>query len=232
MRTLAIIQAHKACIQFIEPYYYAGSKCDLAGVSGNDSKIEPSEWPSVFKHIISVGPLDGRVFDLHARRIVEMFEWALSTDYDAFVATEYDSAFFREPPEPTDGVGCWIAGYCDPRWKCGDGPFLHPPFHVSRVTARRIVDVGRDLLERRIIGNGTPDVFLGLVCTEGEIPIDRSNVYSCNALDMRIAEKMVDARNHFKRGVWHIHGIKRRDHYDFITGKTDQYPPDTFFRIP
>lgn len=73
---------------------------------------------------------------------------------------------------------------------------------------------------------------MGLICIEGKITIHEANVYSCNALDMRVAEKLQEAKACYLNGGWHIHGLKRTDHIDFVTAKTIRYPADTFFRIP
>lgn len=234
MRTLVLIRASAKDAAIVRQNlpWYLKSGCDLAGVDGRDSQLPC--WPSdAFKFAEAFGPTDFPLFNYGGKQagspmfLVEMFEWCLLHDYDSFLATEADSMFVGPVPGMVpSGFGTFIAGYCPPHWGCGDGPFLHPPFWMSRETAKRFTDVGRVMAERGDTGNGSPDVFTGMVCVKAQIPIEQQQVYSTNGLDMRCASKLMAARTAYNTGAWHIHGVKRQDHIDYISGATNELPKD------
>lgn len=209
--------------------YYLKSGCDLVGLDGPDSHV--ACWPSCFKSVMAVGPPRDESKSFHPIRLVAAFRKALESDASWFIFTEYDSIFLAPVPNPPvdwESFGAFIAGYCPESWGCGDGPFLHPPFVVYATTAARWEKAACSLIKRESFGNGTPDVFAAMACQEAGIPIvNLPNVWSTNGLDMRVASKLIAARKSAEAGCWHIHGVKRQDHLDFILGKSEVFPADT-----
>lgn len=164
-------------------------------------------------------------------RLLNTFDAMGKLDYGWFLFTEYDAIFLKAVPDLGqlgNGFGAFIAGYCPEKWDCGLGPFLHPPFVLAATTLRKWLKAAGELIMAGAVGNGTPDVFAALVCEKAKIPIHNLvGVWSTNGLDMRVASKMVQAREAARNGCWHIHGVKRLDHRQFILGETDQFPSDT-----
>ena len=234
MKTLVMIRANRKDQSIVKQNmgWYLKSGCDLAGVDGRDSMLDC--WPIDFKYAIAFGPEEFPLFNESGRNsgvpafLIEMFDWFIvNTDYDSFIATEADSMFVGKVPDKVpNGFGAFIAGYCPPQWNCGDGPFLHPPFWMSRETVIEFVRVGRKMVKEGDTGNGSPDVFAGLVCRRAGIPIEQQNVYSTNGNDMRCASKLIEARTAYNTGAWHIHGVKRQDHIDWITSATNAWSKD------
>lgn len=203
------------------------------GLHANDSPVE--RWPEGVTPTEPVATREGKWMGYGLRPYVmadcfsALVRLALGVGCDWVLWTECDAVFFSEPPNLQPGFYCFIAGYCPPEWKCGSGPFLHPPFLADVQTAFNWCCV--ELLFKDDIGNGTPDVYAAKICDRAGIKIKQCpGVWSTNGLDMRVASKLQEARRQHQSGAWHIHGIKRVDHLNFITGKTDDYPSDTIYQ--
>lgn len=233
MRIAVCVQAHDWALEtlkLLEPYYLKAQADVLIGIDAEDRRV--ISWPQCFTKQITVCVDLGR---LHPTRLFNAISCALrELDYDAFLFTEYDSIFLKPllaPPAPGI-VGAFIAGYCPPEWRCGNGAFLHPPFYGTRSTMEHWVNEAKWLLDRGLVGNGTPDVFCAMGCERAGIVIEQlPKVWSTNGLDMRIANRLRTARQEVKGGAWHIHGVKRADHLAYIMGQTDHFPADTFHNI-
>lgn len=219
-----MIQAHRGEQDLFKanlPYFMVSGGRILC-VDADDAPM--AVVPNGIEHkTVSVPMRTGKRF--HAERLLKVFQSAIATGESDVLLTECDSVFVKVPESVPEGFGCFVAGYCPPEWKCGDWPFLHPPFYMRREVAQRWVEAASRIIETDV-GNGTPDVFAGMVCVQAGIPINQLNVYSTNGLDMRAKSKLVEARKAFLNGVWHIHGIKRHDHLEFIFGWTNLFPKD------
>lgn len=221
--TAVMIQAHRAEQELFKanlPYFMVSGGRMLC-VDASDAPL--TIVPKGIEHRTVVVSNSGKRF--HPERLIRVFEVAIETGEDSVLLTECDSVFVRVPEAVPDGFGCFIAGYCPPEWGCGEWPFLHPPFYMSRDVAKKWVEAAIRIVDADA-GNGTPDVFAGMVCVQAGIPIVQLNVYSTNGLDMRAKSKLLEARKAFHNGVWHIHGIKRHDHLEFIFGWTNHFPKD------
>lgn len=233
MNTLIGVQAHAGMQEAIRVNceFWPYEQCDVVGLEGDDSPIE--WWPGWIKSKIRSPIRHGRWLGYGFRptllvdSIAGMCDFA--GDHEWLLWTECDSIFLNGVPNRNfdpDGFNAIIAGYCPPEWKCGRGPFIHPPIVLSIDTAKRWVKAAKSMSTE--IGNGAPDVFAPIVCDQAGIRVKHiEDVWSCNGLDMRLASKMKEARTAAKRGAWHIHGIKRQDHQDYILGRTDKFPDDT-----
>lgn len=219
-----LIQAHRGEQDLFKanlPYFLVSGGRILC-VDAEDSPL--AVVPSGIQHVTVPVPsrTDKR---FHAERLLKVFQAAIDTGESTVLLTECDSVFVKVPEAVPEGFGCFLAGQSPPEWECGHWPFLHPPFYMRREVAARWVEAASRIIEIDV-GNGTPDVFSGMVCVQAGIPIVPLNVYSTNGLDMRAKSKLVEARKAFLNGVWHIHGIKRHDHLDFIFGWTNLFPKD------
>lgn len=197
------------------------------GADGHDDPLDC--WPDKFLIAKSFGP---KKFDSSASGFLYgLFDWCLkNTDYNDYLLTEADSMFVgKVPTNCPDGFGTFIAGKCPAEWRCGNYWFLHPPFWMNRTRCAQFVEQCVHNISQDDIGNGTPDVFAGIVCEQAGIPIVQQSVYSTNGLDMRMGSKLLEARNAYNTGAWHIHGVKRQDHIDFISGVTAEFPQDVIW---
>jgi len=231
MKTLVCVQGFASAQETIRlnAPFYQKSGCDLIGVDGVDSEVKC--WPGCFRFATAVKPVRDGTMGFHPMRLLNTFNEVSRLDYDWFIFTEYDSIFLKKIPDfgvIGNGFGAFIAGYCPEKWNCGSGPFLHPPFVLSIDTLGKWITTAAELIMAGQLGNGTPDVFSALVCEKAGIEIHNLNgVWSTNGLDMRVASKMIQAREAARNGCWHIHGVKRLDHRQFILGEIDQFPIDT-----
>lgn len=234
MKTALCIQAHAAAQESIKvccPSWKA-TGFDLIGIDGPDKELKC--WPKCFKKVINlVGLWRTNFFDddpklFHAFRLRETIMELSMLCYDRFIITEYDSVVLSEPRGIEEGrLGAFIAGYCPESWGCGNGPFLHPPFVCDEITLEYLADEAREMSPTDNVGNGTPDVFMPILCNRAGVKIYQpEGVWSTNGLDMRMASKLVEARRQANSACWHIHGVKRQDHLDYILGKTEEFPKD------
>lgn len=219
-----IIQAHRGEQELFKanlPYFLVSGGRVLC-VDANDAPL--TVVPDGIEHkTVTVPARTDKRF--HAERLLNTFRAAIDTGESTVLLTECDSVFVKVPEQAPHGFGCYLAGFSPPEWQCGYWPFLHPPFYMTREVAQRWVEVALKVIDEDV-GNGTPDVFAGMVCAKAGITIVPLNVYSTNGLDMRAKSKLVEARKALFNGVWHIHGIKRHDHLDFIFGWTNLFPND------
>lgn len=231
MKTLVCVQGFAPAQETIRlnAPFYEKSGCDLVGVDGVDSEVKC--WPGCFRYAVAIPPAREDTRWFHPRRLMNTFNEVSRLDYDWFIFTEYDSIFLKAVPDMEhlgDGFGAFIAGYCPEKWNCGSGPFLHPPFVMALATLGRWITAAAKMIMAGRFGNGTPDVFAALVCDEAKILIQNlEGVWSTNGQDMRVASKMMWAREAARNGCWHIHGVKRLDHRQYILGETDVFPADT-----
>jgi hypothetical protein len=234
MKTLVGIQGHAGMQESINVNceFWKNSNCDLIGLEGLDS---PVEWWPDFVSLRCKNPIRpgkslgyGLKPTLSVDSIESLTKLANACHFDALLWTECDSIFLGPVPDEFDrsALNAVIAGYCPPEWKGGDGPFLHPPFLMTVEIATKWCDASKEVSTEE--GNGAPDVFVPIVCKAANIGIVQiSGVYSCNGLDMRLLSKLNEARESARMGCWHIHGIKRKDHQDYILGKTNAFSADT-----
>lgn len=223
-----IVMAHAAAqesVTLLAPYYLL-SGCPVVGLDWSDSPIDC--WPQCFAFC---GPsLPAQPGFLNVNRITQALEYV--TKFKSAIITEYDSLILKPAPEdPPDGIlYTFIAGYRPPQWGVGEGPFIHPPFWATGPTFKALSDAANELLKQGRIGNNTSDVFLADCCDYARVGIVQPpGIWSCNGLDMRVASKLLMARTEAMDGAWHIHGVKRQDHLDFILGQTNQFPADTYW---
>ncbi len=232
MKCLVGIQGHAGNQEAIEcnGRHWLNGDQDLVGLNGEDS---PATWPNFVVGVITSPIREGKWLGYGFRptllidSIMALRNAAHAGKYDSILWTEADAIFLNSIPQFNRAAfNCTIAGYCPPEWNCGTGAFLHPPFLMSLDVADQWCAVAGSIeLEQ---GNGTPDVIAAMICKKAGIPIlQLDRTYSCNGLDMRLATKMKEARVAMRAGAWHIHGIKRKDHQDYILGKTDAMPADT-----
>jgi len=235
MKLLVGIQGHSGdqAVINLNALSWMRSGGRLIGLHAKDSPVE--QWPECVASTEPVEIRDGKWMGYGLRPCVLadcfrlLMKTAMVLDYDWVLWTESDAVFFKGAPQLEPGFHCFIAGYCPSEWNCGNGPFLHPPFFVDVKTAFEWCCA--EELYRGDIGNGTPDVYAALVCQSAGIKIQQCpGVWSTNGLDMRVSSKLDQARSHYRSGAWHIHGIKRNDHLDFITGNSYVYPADTIYQ--
>lgn len=229
------IQAHAGMQEAIKVNcpFWPNPQYDIIGLEGDDSPVE--WWPDWIKGKVVSKIRPGRWLGYGFRptllvdSIAGMCDFA-GDKYEWLLWTECDSIFLNGSVRPEAckpiAFNALIAGWCPPEWKGGSGAFIHPPFLLSIDVARRWVSMARSMSTEH--GNGAPDVFAPIVCNHAGIPLATiDHVWSCNGLDMRLASKMREARKAANNGCWHIHGIKRQDHQDYILGRTDNFPADT-----
>lgn len=232
-RTALCIQAHAAAQESVRVCCpsWLKSGFDLIGIDGPEDELKC--WPICFKKIIGLTGSWSHCFDrtaklFHPTRLREMLMEMSMLPYDLFILSEYDSVIFSEPRGIQKGkFGAFIAGYCPESWGCGDGPFLHPPFICDKHTLEVLAAEAGGMRPDEDVGNGTMDVFMAILCKRAKVEIYQpEGVWSTNGLDMRMASKLMEARRALQSGCWHIHGIKRHDHLNYILGKTDEFPKD------
>lgn len=233
MKVLIGVQGHASAQDTInlnaDSWFASGA---VIGLEGEDSPVEC--WPKCVLGYytgkaredkwIGYGIRPTLMVDCLNALTVIAAQWG----HDWILWTECDSAFFKPIPDNLDAgmFYCFVAGYCPPKWNCGDGAFVHPPYMMDIATARNWVTAAKNTPTN--VGNGTIDVFSAIVCERAGIPIiSCPGVWSTNGLDMRVASKMMMAREAVRSGCWHLHGIKRLDHRQYILGESDQFPADT-----
>lgn len=230
--TIVCIQGHAAARDTIllnEPFYKK-AECTLVGLHGNDSVVE---WNNeVFERTFVAEKAEGKWcgYGLHPSRLIDGMRKAVSAypEADSFLWTECDSIFLGPVPSRIpESFEAFHAGDRPPEWNCGEGPFVHPPFWMSRKNWILWLSVAAQLLGS---GNGTTDVLAPMAAMAAGIPfVPCDEVWSTNGQDMRVASKMVQAKAMIETGVWHVHGVKRLDHLEFILGKTRNFPTDTLW---
>lgn len=232
MNTLIGIQGHGGAQETIwgNAPFWPISGADMIGLGADDSQ---PQWPEYFIAAVVSRIRPGKWLGyglrptLSADSLVALRNCAVAGGYDSILWTECDSVFLGPIPNfNQEAFNCVIAGYCPPEWNCGRLAFVHPPFLMSVTVAdcwcETVLQVNTET------GNGAPDVFVPIVCAQAGIPLmPLAGTYSCNGLDMRLESKMREARASASNGCWHIHGIKRKDHLDYILQKTETFPADT-----
>jgi hypothetical protein len=232
MKTLVGIQGHRSAQQAIDcnRTTWQKSGCDIVALEGIDSEV--SCWPDYIIGILMCSVRGGRWCGYGMKPtllidcIKELARVAEERGYEAILWTECDSIFLGKVPEVDDGVlGAFIAGYCPEQWRCGSGPFLHPPFLMTVTSAKRWLENAESVVE---FSNGTNDVVAAMAAERAGLEVKSlPGVWSTNGLDMRLAPKLQEAATAAQSGgCWHIHGIKHQEHLDFILGRASNWPKD------
>lgn len=150
-------------------------------------------------------------------RLLDTFEWCLSTEHDHYIVAEYDVLFFKPIP-PFTGFAAHRAGgkTFGSRPEC----FVHSPWCCDRPTASRIIYSGRQLIKEGACRQGrpecSPDVFISLACEMARVKIDHNvwKGFTRNSLDCQGDLEM--ARQHRVDGCHAMHGVKRESELEFI----------------
>jgi len=219
MKTVLFIHSFQGAndrVKWLWPYY-KHSGLDIFGVGRTNTKCE---WPEPIptKDIGEDAYISGANLPL---RLVQTFEWFINDplfkDYTHAMVIEWDSIFLGRPPE----IEVKIAGTMSGMWpdaSCvgGGHPFFHCPWWMSRDCAEWFVKAGADALEKRILGCGSPDLFIGKVCHDNQMPVFKlEGTFSKNSLDIPAHQEL--ARSLIRENaVWFVHGIKSREQLNSI----------------
>lgn len=207
--------------------YYEASGCDIMGVGRVDKHVD---WPYpigersfVFKCDIGVDSyVNG---DNLPKQFVDLLAVLLDApalkDYPSFFITEHDAIFTGPIPDRSErhdeDSGLWTiraAGGLDANFR-GENCF-HPPWWIDRYTAWQMCMYGRRMLKARLIENGFPDRFIGLMADLYSISWKSINGFSVNLIDR--PEYVACARSAIiDDKAFYVHGIKTAQQLQAVT---------------
>lgn len=217
--TLLVIHSHGKVKDFVFELFpwYKGTGFDILGVHAED---EPHSWPPGIRSV-AIGK-GGRQLphDHLCRRLVDTFRHLLSPQYEEysdFLVTEYDCMFLNPPPPHPGGLFTMMAGPNMAGFKCKQ--YFHPPWWADRETAKKIVEVGDDLIRKGDTEQGSTDCFLGLVVDVAGINWTNTLTWTCqnggdgSDLDTYLKPFLEEF---LKKGTWFVHGIKTRKNKELV----------------
>lgn len=148
------------------------------------------------------------------RRLIRSFEMLLKTKHDWLCVAEYDVLFMREIPKDLPlGLTAHLAG--GKPHNCHCNLFMHPPWIADRETAKRIVEVGNEILKTNEV-DPSPDCFLGQIIEKGEITFHSDILKSYSRNTIHPGPWAQEAREARLNGAVCVHGVKGADVLDEI----------------
>lgn len=213
-KTLLAVQSHSLVNDTVRRHwpYYVASGCDILGVGREDTVCLWPLAPGVirgnqrFVGWINVGKEGSANGDNHLRRVMDILLTFLTLEeYTHAIVTEYDSLFFRPPPEHPGGLVAKVAGYRTEGFR-GER-FFHMPLYVDRPTAAAIIGYGEAMISVGMIEHGFIDRFLGLMVDL--YPLKWTDTGDTTYTQNSIYEQHVpEVRDMIRRGGWFCHGVK------------------------
>lgn len=215
MRILCV-QTYPGATEAVKRHFPHYEKSGADRVIGITTEGGICYWPT--DDVKAIGPNGYAQLGHLPNRLLRTLEYALSQGADEIIVAEYDALFFQPISSPfPDGLVMNKTGGGSPGF-IGSG-FFHPPWMMSAPTARRVIEVGDDLLRRGMIEQGFPDRFIGLVADQG-IPVIQNffRSYSRNTLDQ--PQYLEEARLARESGAHVIHGFKTAAQLAHVAGRS------------
>lgn len=187
------------------PYYQKSGADEIFGISTVGGGCV---WPDNIRSM-EIGEnryIDGKSDHL-CRRLLDTLEGFLPLEWDRLCIVEYDAVFFHPlPRDLPSGIIAHLSGGTPTGCTCSQ--FFHCPWIFDRESAKKTIEVGRQMLADGDIQLGSPDCFLGRMQDVSDIRITDSPfpVYSRNSLD--ITWQLEEARQAVRSGVTMVHGVK------------------------
>ena len=216
MKTLLAILSHSGANETVARHWpwFKKAECDILGV-GRENTV--CIWPCAagedlgngakFIGSVNIGKESGPSGDNHIRRFLDVLTMFVSMgDYSHIIITEYDSLFFRPPPEHPGWFVAKVAGYKTPGFN--GRRFFHTPWYLNYPSAVSVIGYGETMLRAGLIEHGYIDRFLGLMVDLYPVEWhDTGNTtYTQNTIHK--PEHIQEVRDMVKRGGWFCHGVK------------------------
>jgi hypothetical protein len=218
MKTLLVVFGHSKANDTIRrnfPYWLnAGTDMLLVGREDTET-VWPLEYaPMIVKtHLLNFGKesyVDG---DNHLRRFMGVLAHCVHDHdmgcYSNFCFIEYDCLIFKRldwarAASGNDTMVTTIAGGSSSGFHASR--FFHCPWWMDRLSAVRILEWGKRMLNAGLIEQGFLDRWLGLMSDLYPLRITPAAFYSRNTLDT--SEHIAGAAKAVAGGAWGVHGVK------------------------
>lgn len=197
--------------------YYQRSGFDILGSNPEDST---HYWPPTINYAASIG-VAGYSSPQLIRRWVKTVEFCLRPDFNTytdFCLIEYDAVFLRPPPKHPGWLFTHLAGH-----KLNQGEkanhFYHTPWWFDRAAAAVIIKRGNELIAEGQFELGSPDVFLGRIIEETNLPWTETGTFSVNGRMLDIPDYWNAAIKSVQDGCWFVHGIRTKEQLDALAAQ-------------
>lgn len=193
------------------PYYEKVGADRIVGITTNDGQCK---WTTA--DVIEIGPNSYVRGDHLCRRLIDTIEACMALGATEIIIAEYDTLFFHKLQSPLPaGITMNRTGGNSPGFK--GSAFYHGPWIMDVITAARVIDAGREMLDEGDIEGGWPDRFIGWLAEKYQIPVNEGffKNYTQNTLDQ--PHHLEEARAARIAGAFAIHGVKSHQQFDYVT---------------
>lgn len=190
------------------PYYEKSGAQKILGIGTTDGRCR---WPSGVESV-EIGANAYIGGDHLPRRLMNTMRLMLLMPFDRFCIIEWDCLFFKPMPEFSGLVG-FHAGNRSEGMKAAR--YHHCPWAFDYETGHQWLKKADELIGQVDGHECSPDVFFGWVAESAGIEVTQPwEGFSRNSLDC--AGDLESAREHYRKGVTAIHGIKGNHELEFI----------------